>query len=179
VADAINFFATQRDLASLLATVESKQPLRYVKAGTFKSSAPAARLSWPEIPSLGVVSRGNLNQEVRYLVVGSETDVAVRAVPQPRRAMLYAVDQKANPQSIGFWPGGVFEGLAVLAGEVSTCSDDAFSCELLALFAREIRRQFKRIKSAFVGLEAEQFLDAGYRLTTNVISPREYDLSRD
>ena len=42
------------------------------------------------------------------------------------------------------------------------------SIELLNLFAREIHRQFKRIKSFYVGPEAEQLLDAGYRLTHGV-----------
>ena len=53
------------------------------------------------------------------------------------------------------------------------------SMELLNLFARAIRRQFKRIKSFFVGPEAEQLLDAGYRLTHGVNTAKECDLSRD
>jgi hypothetical protein len=51
--------------------------------------------------------------------------------------------------------------------------------ELLNLFAREMRRQFKRIKSFFVGPEAEQLFDAGYRLAHSAKSPAECDLSRD
>ena len=114
----------------------------------------------------------------------------VRAVSQRRGGIRYAIDNELNPESVfiwpggGFdgrakWPGGGFEGRAVIAGQIGTGMINPISMELMNLFTREIRKQFKRIKSFFVGPEAEQLLDAGYRLTHGVGTARECDLSRN
>ena len=84
-----------------------------------------------------------------------------------------------NPESVVFWPGGVFKDSCVIAGQIGTAMINPTAMELLNLFGREIRRQFKRIKSFFVGPEAERLLDAGYRLTHGIGTAEACDLARD
>jgi hypothetical protein len=131
------------------------------------------------MPNLGIAMHGDQVHESSYLVADVDTQVAIREVPQRKGGSLYAIDQKANPRTIALRPGGVFKTVAIIAGEISTCTDDPISREMVNLFAREIRRRFKRIKSFYVGPEAEQLFDAGYRLTIGVNTPKEIDLSRD
>ena len=175
----IHFFATRRDLESVLTVVESERPLQYVRTGLLDSPATLVVTSALQVPNLGIALHGDQVHESCYLVADVDTQVAIREVPQRKGGSLYAIDQKANPRTVALRPGGVFDTAAIIAGEVSTCTDDPISREMVNLFAREIRRQFKRIKSFFVGPEAEQLFDGGYRLTTSVKSPREIDLSRD
>jgi hypothetical protein len=178
MSSSIRFFATKRDLEELIAAAESRRPVKFVRSGVFDSSDLVTLTSGSQIPQLGYAPSGDHNHEPIWLVVNREEEIKIRPVEQRRGGVRYAVDQRDNPRSVTFSAGGVFEGSSVIDGSVSTCTDDSTSRELLNQFAREVRRRFKRIKSFFVGPEAEQLLDAGYRLTSNVKAPKEYDLSR-
>jgi hypothetical protein len=174
----IHFFATKRDLEALLSAVESQRRLKYVEAGMFNSPETATLMSGLQIPNLGFAPSGDHNHEPVWLITDRSVNVEGRAIPQRRGGMQYVIDQKVNPQSVTFSGGGVFEKSCVIDGKVGTSTDDATAHELVNLFAREIRRHFTRIKSFFVGREAEQLLDSGYRLTISVNSSKDIDLSR-
>jgi ribosomal protein S4 len=175
----IHFFATKHDIESVLMAIESKLQLQYVRTALANSPSMFAVQSYKLIPDLGVAVRGDQVHEASYIVLNADEQVTIREVPQRRGGVMYAIDQQANPTSIAFRPGGVYQHSAVIAGQAGTCTDDPTSHELANLFAREIRRQFKRIKSFFVGPEAERLLDAGYRLTIGVTTSREIDLVKD
>jgi hypothetical protein len=174
----IHFFATKHDLESLIQAVESIRPFRYVKAGMSEVPETVVLASGLEIPNLGSAPSGDHNHEPWWLVIAPDVQVNVESIPQRRGGIRYAIDQRINPQSVIFSGGGVYEDSCVIDGNVGTCNDDPVSNEIVNLFAREIRRQFTRIKSFFVGREAEQLLDSGYRLTIGVNSSREIDLSK-
>jgi hypothetical protein len=131
-----------------------------------------------KIKNLGAASKGNRNLEDKYLIVDPSVDVVVREVPQRSGGTRYAIDQQANPTSIAFWPGGVYANNAIIAGEFSTCSNDPASRHLLQKFAEQIKRRFTAIKSYFVGKEATELLDRGFRLTADIRAPAEFDLVR-
>jgi hypothetical protein len=174
----IHFFATRRDLESVIAAVESQRPLQYVQAGMFDSPETKGFHSGLQIPNLGVAPSGDSNLEPFWLVTDSGTNVEIKIVPQRRGGTRYGIDPGLNPESVVLWPGGVFEQSCVIAGQIGTAMLNPTALELVNLFAREIRRQFKRIKSFYVGPEAEQLLDSGYRLTIGVNTSRELDLSK-
>ena len=175
----LHFFATKRDLEALLVAAESQRRLKYV-CGWMSDVPEAVTLtSGFQIPNLGFAPSGTHNGEPFWLITDANAKVELEAIPQKRGGTQYGIDPGLHPESVFIWPGGVFEKSCVIAGRIGTGMINPVSMELLNLFAREMRRQFKRIKSFFVGPEAEQLLDAGYRLAHSVKSPRECDLSRD
>ncbi len=175
----VHFFATKRDLESLLAAVESQRHLKYTQAGMFDTPETTTFASGLQIPNLGFAPSGESILEPFWLITDANAKVEVKVVPQRRGGIRYGVDNGLNPDSIIIWPGGVFENSCIIMGTIGTGLINLSSMELLNLFTREIRRQFKRIKSSFVGPEAEQLLDAGYRLTHGIGTAKECDLSRD
>lgn len=175
----VHFFATKCDLESLLSAVESKRELQFVQAGMFDEPEAMALASGLQIPNLGFAPSGDSNLEPFWLITDVSKYVEMKVVPQRRGGTRYGIDPGLNPESVVLWPGGIFEQSCVIAGQVGTATINPTSMELVNLFAREIRHQFKRIKSFFVGPEAEQLLDAGYRLTIGVNASREIDLVKD
>jgi hypothetical protein len=187
---AIHFHATKRDLESLLTAVESQRPLKYTQAGMFDSAEIPTYTSCLAIASLGCAPSGESIGEPFWLITDADATVSIKTVPQHRGGVRYGVDPGLKPESVVLWPGGVFEGHikwrggefnggAVIDGQIATAMFNPTSMELMNLFAREAKRQFKRIKSFFVGPQAEQLFDAGYRLAHSIKSPRECDLSRN
>jgi hypothetical protein len=186
----IHLYATRADLGSVIAAVESQRRLQYVQAGMFDSPEITLFASGLQIPNLGLAPSGDSNHEPFWLITDSGSRIEVKSVPQRRGGIRYGIDPELNPESVVLWPGGVFEGHvkwrggefnggAVIAGQVGTAMFNPTSIELVNLFASAIRRQLKRIKSYFVGPEAERLLDAGYRLTSGITSSREIDLAKD
>jgi hypothetical protein len=176
VKNQLSFFATADDLSSLLKAVESAQPLQFTMTGMFDTSEVMQRES---IAGLGCATSGDANHEPAYLVSARGVPIEVRPVPQRSGGVKYAVDQIANPMTIAFRPGGVFDDTCLIAGQVGTVSRDPASLTLFRLFVAKVGDQFTRIKTFYVGEYAERLLDKGYRLTANAKSPALYDLRRD
>jgi len=173
----ISFFATRHDLVGLLSAAEKEAPLRYCRAGMFEANEQECWDSVLNLPNLGNAPAGDRNLIPFFLIVKEGTPIQVREVPKLRGGVGYAIDQQMNSSSVVFFPGGTF-GNALIAGDLGTATNDPTSTDLLNRCDREIRRQFKRIKSYYVGREAEQMLDAGHRLTASTSSPKDCDLSK-
>jgi hypothetical protein len=174
----VNFFATKPDLESLLRAIEMKQELQFVRAGLFDVPVQNRILTLLD-SNLGIAVNGDNVHEARYLVADRKTVIEIEIVPQYGGGTKYAIgSQKINPKTIVFRPGGVFNERCVIAGQAGTISEEPTSLALLQLFSKEIKRQFDKIKSFFVGKEAGELLDKGWRLTSSVKSPPLYDLTR-
>lgn len=175
----LSIFATRSDLECLLGTVERKREVEYVISGLNDAAVVERLPSLLNTPNLGRATNGASNLEIGYLVVDKSENVGIRKVRQRRGGMKYAIDQVANPKSVAFAPGGVFNNTTLIAGHVGSASVHPVSLELFQLFAREIRQQFQLVKSFYVGKEAREWLNSGQRLTTSVKSPTVYDLTPD
>ena len=92
----------------------------------------------------------------------------------------YEVSQQANPDSITFLPGGIFENQRVLVcGHIGTASKSSESLGLYKPFTKSVTKDFARIGNYRVGPEAERLMDQGYRMVTiGIGSSREYDLRK-
>src|SRR5438552_12252205 len=154
----LSFFATIADLDSLIRRVESARRLHYALTGLFDSPNPVTVQCLLDAPNSGCGAVGDVNQSPGYLVAGREISIEVRPVPQRRGGVKYAVDQNANPKTIAFRPGGVFGESCLIAGQVGTTSDDPSSLDLFQSFSKEIRHQFTKIRSFYVGKEAGELL---------------------
>ena len=174
----VHIFATNADLVALIQKIESKRELQYLKAGLFDAPDLNGRPSLLNDASLGAALIGDNAQEIRYLVADRDVRIEVRPVPQHSGGTKYAIDQKVNPKTIVFRPGGVFNKMAVISGDAETISEDPKSLALFQLFSKEIKSQFDKIKSYYVGKAAAQLLGKGWRLTSSVTSPSLYDLTK-
>lgn len=175
----VSFFATTADLELLLRSVEATRQLHFVATGLFDSPELEALQSLLTISGLGGLDVGDINQAEGYLIAPRDHPIVARSVPQRRGGVRYAVDQVSNPATIVIRPGGSFSDQCLIASQVGTLSDDPVSLDLYRAFSSVIRRHFSKIGSYFVGPQAADLLDQGWRLTSNVKSPPIYDLSRD
>lgn len=175
----LQIFATGSDMRSLLAAIESQRPLRYVLTGASATPAPEFFDSSEDLPNLGLAVVGDQSREPSYLVIDKAEGVEARPVRQRRGGVLYFVDQQLNPRSIVLRPGGVYRQTFIIAGQVGTISANGESQKLIRAFKNDIKKQFSRIKSYYVGHDAALAFDGGMRLTTSTRAPVEYDLKRD
>ena len=174
----IHFFAAEGDLAPVFDAVESTSALQYVWASMCDTSDVLRLRTYQEIPRIGIASSGDSNSEPFWLVADTAVTISVEAIPQKQGGTRYVADQWMNPQTVVLTLGGVFKDIAVIPGEVSTCTTDPDSRRLLERFRKEIPKRFVRIQSYWVGPQAEKFLNDGYRLTTALTDPPFTDLKR-
>jgi hypothetical protein len=172
-----NIFATAEDLVNVLHDVESEWSLKYVQVGLFERAEQTVFGSFSSLPDLGIALAGDSNFEPTFLVLPSEVPLRVRAVPQRRGGVKYAVDQLENPGTIIIRPGGRYGESVVIAGMVGSVHDDRETENLLNDFSQALKKHFTRVKSYLVGPGARKLLDSGARLTKNVNLPKEFDLS--
>ena len=173
----ISFFATKDDLSSLLRAVESDRRLQFVVGGTF-DEMPDVKAQDSLLGSLDLEGATSTINSAIYLLSAPGTSVEIERIEQRRGGVRYAVDQFANPKTVVLRPGGQLEG-CIVAGQLGTASDDPSSLELFQFIRKRVRRLFTKVKAFYVGNEASELLDKGWRLTANVKSPPLYDLKRD
>jgi len=176
---AIHFFATERDLVNVLQAAECDRPLKYTQAGMFDEPIASTFGSCLQLPNLGTAASGDQNLEPFWLITDATANIQFEVVPQRRGGTRFGIDPGTNPASVVLWPGGRFDNSCIVAGKISTTMANSVSMQLMNLFTREIKRRFKRIRSFFVGPDAENLLDAGYRLAHSAQSPVECDLRKD
>jgi hypothetical protein len=173
-----SFFATVADLSTVLRLTESLRPLRYTPAGVFDSKENQSFPSFLEIERFCVSKVGDYTKENKFLVSDKDEKITARKVIQIKGNTKFSFDQKENPQTIVLAPGGLFENQYLIQGNVGTVSEDKKSLAIFKLFEKNIKRHFKKIKSFYVGKEAEDLLNNGMRLTANIKSPEIYDLKK-
>lgn len=159
-------FATSEDWNNVVSNVLSKHPLAFVKMGMF--DVPKAE---------GLGDGENFTPFASYLALESADKVIVRTVLQLNGDKKHAIDQLENPGSIILQVGGM-DNDRLVAGQIGTVRTEQAAKDLYAVFLREIKKQFSKIKSYYVGPEAVRLLDAGRRLSPTSKSPPEYDLTR-
>ena len=171
------FFATRDDLMNWLRSVSAGRSLVLTEAGMF--DAPEVKTCrWKDCERLGISRTGNHLTDVMYLVHDQSVRIEVREVPQRRGGVRYSIDQRLNPQTVGLRPGGTFGGNIIISGQLGHGTGHPWSDDLAHVLRKELRKQFTRIKSYYVGEGALARLDSGTRLTINAAAAEEYDLVR-
>lgn len=174
----IMFFATLEDIKPLFQEIEDSIKIFYYSAGLYNCSKISTFRTIFETSNLAFVSSGDWNKIERYLILKEDENLNIREVIQRDGSMKFAVDQMNNLKSLEFKIGGIFSDKekVIVAGRVSTISDDIDSNELFKLFSSRIKRNFKKNDTFYVGSTAETKLKEGWRLVTNEKSPIDYDL---
>lgn len=169
-------FATRNDLEPGIRAFEAKRSVKYMETGLFETFPTEVYSSLLEVPDLGIAKYGQAPLEACYLVLDASTEVRIREVPQRRGGVRYALDAVANPKSINFRPGGMYQDRCLIMGEITTMPDDPTSIELYRLFVREVTKGFVQVQECRIGPEAFRLLESGMRLTQDVRAPTEYDV---
>jgi hypothetical protein len=172
----ILFYATKEDLVPIFEVVEASKPLKYARTGHYSRPKAEIFASGTNIPELGIANSDSSIGCDSYLILGESSDVAVRHILQTDGATKYMVDQLINPDSATITAGGVRTPGVILHGRVATASDSPQSQAIMKLFASAFRKQFRKVKSFWVGKHALAQLERGTRLTIAVSSPSEFDL---
>src|SRR5262249_28723861 len=99
-------------------------------------------------------------------------------VPQKESGVLFAVDQRSNPDTIVLQPGGRHGNEVILCGMIGTVSSSPISKQLYKDVMTAFRRMFRKQREFLVGHEASEVWNAGVRLTVGAMSPPQFDLRR-
>lgn len=159
--------------------VEANRQLQFAETGLLDSNDFERRWSLLDIPGIWRAGVSDSNQTPAYLAAKRDVVLKVRPIPQRGGGLKYALDQLANPETVVLRLGGVSEEGCLLAGQVGTASANPDSVDLYRVFCTALVSQFTKMKSYYVGNEAAELLERGWRLTSSAKSPRIYDLRRD
>jgi hypothetical protein len=193
-------YATKNDLIRGLTAVEETMRIKYVLDGITQDPNRGYLLSILNHKELGVNKSGQYTSGIGFFIFDKEDIVYADKTFSFIGKSKYYLNQILNPDSIVFFPGGVyridvlnqilhpfsivcFPGILnkdiLIMGEISTVSETKKSDELYKLFSRTLVKGFKKIKGYYIGEEALDLYKSGYRLTMAVQSPKEYDLVID
>lgn len=176
----ILFFALKEDLLALLEIVDSKGSVKYVRMGNFPADEIKDGLgvfaAGAGIPNLGKATAESAAACETFLVCEQETPINLRALHGSTGERV-CVDQLANPDSVTFTPGGIWNEDVVLHGRIATASESPISQALMKRFQAVIKKTCSRVKAFYVGPKALVLLESGKRLTISAQSPHEFDLS--
>jgi hypothetical protein len=172
--------ATKNDWTPILSSLEATLSIKYVESGMFPTPNRLEFASFRDLPRFGEALRGDAIQEPEYLIMKREAPVYSRHVRVKTGENRYVSDHENNPESVIFCAGGVLEEpRAVIQGEVSKLSTSASAEEIFHALSKRIKKHFRAIKAYRVGSEALSLKPKGYRLTSSIRRPVEYDLSPD
>jgi hypothetical protein len=175
----LNLFSVGEDLAVVLEEVETEGKLVYARTGLFADSAGRLFCSQRELPGVGTSTGAGASEEDSFLVVDAGVIVQSRAVPQSSGGVLHAFDQMLNPTSVVLKPGGLHDEACLVAGELSTISEREESIKLYDRLARRIRREYRRVRSFWVGPGAFRVLLDPIRKGPAAMTPRRGFAWRD
>lgn len=173
------FYATARDLSSVLSAVEATKPIRYTTMGLFKTKVPQTYSSFTDIPDFGRAIHPTAVANPSYLLSIQGTQIYAREISQKAGGVLFAVDQAENPDSVAFRPSGRYGNAVILYGTIGTVSQSSESKELYNFAVKAFRKGFLRQQEFLVGPEAREAWNAGVRLTIGASSPVEFDLKHE
>jgi hypothetical protein len=197
------FFATKSDLTNLAGRIENAIPVKYVRKGVFPTPATEAFSHLTDIPNLGKAASPSAVACDAFLVCAPETIIKLRPLKAVSQSSLdtrsvqiggkefavdkrswsgsvdrsrFAIDQLENPDTIVLSTGGAWNGDTILNGSVGTASKSKAAQEWMNRFHSALKSEFAKIKAFYVGPEALDLLNRGWRLTGAVQSPAEFDL---
>lgn len=173
LATQLNFFTTPADIKELLQLVEKQAPVQYTEAGSFLSPQPKTANSWAGIQGLGIAAGEQTARCKRYLITEQGRDLKFRTTSDET---FYLMDQLFNSKSVLITPGGWWNQV-LIRGSVGTVWQDDYSMGLMKQFRAAFRKRGRKIKSFWVGKEAEALLKSGTRLTIAEQSPSQFDLA--
>lgn len=191
MARSIYFFATRGDLLPVLLEIERTIDIHYCEGGYSRIYDGEGELAG--IPTFAQystardiigLSHTEFDSSVsgRTILIGHDsTPFLPEAIPQRRGGMRLAmtIGSDLNDDAILLRPGGIYDALTLLAGEVATTHEPTEKgIQLIEAIRKVVRSRWILIRPYWLGAEAQQMLNRGVRLTSGVRTPACYDLRR-
>jgi hypothetical protein len=172
----MNFFATYDDMGKVLEQFEAEEHVVYVLTGLFDIDTPQVLERYRSINSLSISVDGDANRVPGYLIVSKANQISIREVPQKTGGSKFAVDQSQVPDSLYFQSGGVYADKIIVPGKIGILHQTAVSRRLYRAFTRIMAKNFRKVKSYYVGQEAYALWQNGMRLGLSLKASSEIDL---
>src|SRR5580704_19799090 len=168
----ILFMATTKDLRALMTEFETQKPVMYTLTGFPDKPLLHQSFFFAEINDFGIPKFGNMGLEDSFLLSDSKLEIKVEPVPQNKGGVKYQIYTELNPRTLLLRPGGLFQGNTVISSELMKYSDEPEAKEMFAVFQRTVKRQFTKHDTYpyWLGKEASQMLETGFRLTNDINS---------
>lgn len=177
MAGQVLFYGSTNDIKQFITSIEEHNKFEYHLTGLLDKNQILKFSSLMEAKGIGIAKAGNNLFCDKFLISNPGTEIIIRDVPQSKGGVKYAIDQLKNPDTINFLPAGIFnEKNAIIEGSIATASNSEISKHIYNLFSKHLKRGFKRNGIVYIGTEAREMLNSGWRLTQNVNSPNVYDV---
>lgn len=163
----IPMYATKNDFAAVFRGVSLERPIDFVATGLFDKAEMTILHESDDIASFSA-----------YMAFDRGLSIEQRVVPQRDGTTKFAIDPMINKKTIIFRCGGLIGNERLVAGDIAASDTNEQSEEIYRLFVRHIMKNFKKVKSYYVGPEAMDLFDQGIRLSPSEKSPELYDLKR-
>lgn len=169
----INFFATEKDMVSLLKEVEETIPFDVKYILSYDTSIVTEKVleykNVEQIPNLGRLTKHH--SEKSFLITRSDMKSKVKKTP-----IGVKVIQGENPESVGFDPSGFSEdGSCLIHGIFSTMEEVGLSKELFNAIRRLMNKHFTKVRGWYFGDEAKSLCGQVRYICIGVNEPEEYD----
>jgi hypothetical protein len=171
-----SLYATPTDILQFLEDFEASRSIYYWLAGPSEGSCAERWENSVSIPGLGIAEGPQTSLCKSYLVTKRSAEVVSRKVMQVGGGALFFADQLVNPESLVLTPGGIWRSGMIVAGMIGTVHENPSSRSLMGAARGSLRRNFRKVKSFWVGPEALLRLRSGERLTIAEQSPSSFDL---
>ena len=151
--------------------MSERADLAFWLLGTFEGASAV------EVPVTAVAEgkvKGHASRERDFLV---KRRSSFPVVEHSANGKYFSLSQAKNDGSAVLCPAGVYSESVVIAGNVSTLHTDADSRAIFRLFSGAIKSHSVSVRGNRVGPEALEILRRGGRLTWDIDSPPEFDLS--
>jgi hypothetical protein len=171
----LHFYAMGRDLQAVLELMEQRKkspPVKYVRQGFANTLAFPIYRSFRDIPDLGRASASDWLSCPSYLILDANEKVGFehKVFPDFER---YGVYEGINPTGIDLSPSGAFGSDVVIYGRFATMGLTEQSKALFRRYTAALKKQFRRVDYAWVGQEAFQALQSGWKLAQTVDAPHK------
>jgi hypothetical protein len=173
------FFATREDLGKVMSIVERKYPVKYVAMGLFDSPHAPYFESFADIPNVGYTeSPGAPTSDHHYMLVPIGLDIHAREVPQRKGDRKFAVNMLGNDESVELSPGGIYTGApdVLVLGRAATFVPNSFSTSVFNYLFQNVKLQFRKVGWIYIGDDANEKLEHGWRLVRDSRLPESEDL---
>lgn len=174
---AIYIYGTQNDMRSYVLLLEKETKFKYSLAGLLDSDETREYNSLIDFSDLGIASADSGTFCKRFLVCYAYKEIEIRQVPQHKGGIKIAIDQLKNPETIIFQPCGELKDKnAIIEGTISTTANSGIGVEIFNIFKKTLRKIFIKYQSVYIGHEAMQLKESGWRLTSGIGSSPELDI---